>query len=119
MMRTAAMRRPGRFDHTLYVGLPDAKARAQTFAIDMKPMAKLSPDLQDREKLAATLAAKTEGYSGADIAGLCKEAGSLARAEGGYITLKHFEQALAGRRPSVTTEERTRYEKLHEELGGG
>jgi transitional endoplasmic reticulum ATPase len=64
-----ALRRPGRFDHEIEVGLPDAEARLHILGIHTKDMP-TAPDL-DLEELAGL----TGGYSGADLEALCREAG--------------------------------------------
>ncbi len=63
-----ALLRPGRFDRLLYVPQPDLEARKQIFKIHLagKPLGK---DITIDE-----LAVKTEGYSGADILGVCETA---------------------------------------------
>ena len=69
-----ALRRPGRLDRTLLVLPPDAPAREAVlrYHVSAKPVEEL--DL-------AWLAAKTEGYSGADLAHLCESAAELAMEE--------------------------------------
>jgi SpoVK/Ycf46/Vps4 family AAA+-type ATPase len=70
----SALRRPGRLDRTLLVLPPDAPAREAIlrYHVSGKPVEAL--DL-------ASLAAKTEGYSGADLAHLCESAAELAMEE--------------------------------------
>ena len=63
-----ALRRPGRFDHEIEVGLPDAEARLHILGIHSKNMP-TDPDL-DLEQIARA----TGGYSGADLEALCREA---------------------------------------------
>ncbi|MFH1156621.1 MAG: CDC48 family AAA ATPase [Pseudomonadota bacterium] len=71
-MLDSATLRPGRFDEIVEIMLPDEKDRQEIFAIHLrnKPLAKGIgiPEL----------AAKTEGYSGADIAGVCRKASMTA-----------------------------------------
>ncbi|CCE61403.1 hypothetical protein TPHA_0A03260 [Tetrapisispora phaffii CBS 4417] len=62
-----ALRRFGRFDREVDIGIPDATGRLEVLRIHTKNM-KLSDDV-DLE----TLAAETHGYVGADIASLCSE----------------------------------------------
>ena len=64
----SALRRPGRFDHEIEVGLPDAEARLHILKIHAKGMP-TDPDL-DLEQIARA----TGGYSGADLEALCREA---------------------------------------------
>ncbi len=70
-----ALLRPGRFDRIIEVPLPDKEARKEIFQIHTrnKPLA----DDVDFDKLAEI----TEGFSGADIEAVCKEATLLAMDE--------------------------------------
>jgi AFG3 family protein len=61
--------RPGRFDRTVEVNLPDLKARIEIFKIHLKPL-KIHPDTKT-EDVAKRLSDLTPGFSGADIANLC------------------------------------------------
>ncbi|EDO19051.1 hypothetical protein Kpol_2000p15 [Vanderwaltozyma polyspora DSM 70294] len=63
-----ALRRFGRFDREVDIGIPDATGRLEVLRIHTKNM-KLVDDV-DLESLAA----ETHGYVGADIASLCSEA---------------------------------------------
>jgi transitional endoplasmic reticulum ATPase len=67
-----ALRRPGRFDREISIGIPDRGARRQILAIHSRRMP-LAPDVDLTQ-----LADITHGYVGADIAALCKEAGMVA-----------------------------------------
>ncbi len=71
----AALLRPGRFDRILYVPPPDKDARTQILKIhtSRKPLA-------DDVKI-DTLSAQTEGFTGADLAGLASAAVMLALRE--------------------------------------
>lgn len=63
-----ALRRFGRFDREVDIGVPDATGRLEILRIHTKNM-KMSDDV-DLEKIAA----ETHGYVGSDIASLCSEA---------------------------------------------
>ncbi len=63
-----AVLRPGRIDKFIFVPPPNSKARAQIFENYLKK-APIFPDM-DFEKLAA----KTDGFTGADIANICRQA---------------------------------------------
>ena len=63
-----ALRRPGRFDHEIEIGLPDAEARLHILKIHAKDMP-TAPDLE-----LGQIAASTRDYSGADLEALCREA---------------------------------------------
>ena len=64
----AALRRFGRFDREVDIGIPDATGRLEVLRIHTKNM-KLADDV-DLEQVAA----ETHGHVGADIAALCSEA---------------------------------------------
>ncbi|ARU16746.1 CDC48 family AAA ATPase [Croceicoccus marinus] len=63
-----ALRRPGRFDREIIVGVPDEKGRKEILAIHTRGMP-LDDDV-DLSELART----THGFVGADLAALCREA---------------------------------------------
>ncbi len=63
-----ALRRPGRFDREIYIGVPDRKGRKEILEIHTRNMP-LDDDV-DLDKLAEL----THGYVGADLAALAKEA---------------------------------------------
>jgi len=66
-----ALLRPGRFDRLSFVGAPSKEERLEILKIHTKPMP-LAKDV-DLNKIAE----KTEGYTGADIEAVCREAGIL------------------------------------------
>jgi len=65
-----AVLRPGRFDEKIYVPLPDAPARKKILFLNLRD----KPLAEDFDFDA--LARKLDGYSGADIANLCRKAGA-------------------------------------------
>ena len=70
----------------------------------------------DKEKILFYLTSKTQGYVGADIEAVCREAAILALRENlnaKSVTLKHFEGALEKVPPSITKE----VDKAYEDLG--
>jgi transitional endoplasmic reticulum ATPase len=67
-----AMMRPGRLDSLIYIGLPDFEARVSIFKASLRK----SP--VDPEVDFEYLADRTEGFSGADIASICKSAAKHA-----------------------------------------
>lgn len=67
-----ALLRPGRFDRTIYVGLPDVRERLEILKVHTKNK-KLESDV-DLENIAKT----TTGFSPADLENLCNEAALLA-----------------------------------------
>lgn len=102
-----ALLRPGRFDRIIFVPPPDTEARLEILRVHSRKMP-LAKDV-DLEEIAKV----TEGYSGADLANLVREAGMYAiRTEEALSTvnLKHFEAALEKIKPSVTPEMLKAYE---------
>nr|XP_005290405.1 ATPase family protein 2 homolog isoform X3 [Chrysemys picta bellii] len=110
----AALRRPGRFDKEIEIGVPNAQDR---FDILRKLLNKV-PHLLTTTEL-VQLADSAHGYVGADLAALCKEAGlcALRRALGEQanlldsevagsvmITLNDFLQGMNDVRPSAMRE---------------
>ncbi len=112
-MDEAAMR-TGRFGEKFYVGLPDAAAREQIlhFNLDGIPM---DPGVDLR-----VLAGKLDGYSGADIAGVCTKATDLPfrrQIRSGadtILTLEDLETAVREVPPSVSETMLERYRKFAE-----
>ncbi|MCX8187239.1 MAG: CDC48 family AAA ATPase [Nitrososphaeria archaeon] len=108
-----AILRPGRFDKLIYVPPPDEKSRYQILRIYTRKMP-LSPDVSIRE-----LAARTEGYSGADLAALCREAAMSAlrkNMNAEYVTREDFDRALDLVKPSVSPQLVKEYQKMGEIL---
>ncbi len=118
-----ALLRPGRLDRHVHVPVPDAAARRKIFAVHTrnKPLSE-GVNLDD-------LAARTDGYVGADIEAVCREASMAATREfiarvdpdeidesvgNVRVTTDHFEQALEEVTPSVDEETRERYEEIEQ-----
>jgi transitional endoplasmic reticulum ATPase len=94
-----ALLRPGRFDRIIYVPPPDFRARLEILLIHTRstPLAK-DVDLEE-------IARRTEGYSGADLELLVREATFLALREdinAKEVAMRHFEAALNKVKPSIT-----------------
>ncbi|OWK58622.1 Spermatogenesis-associated protein 5 [Lonchura striata] len=87
----AALRRPGRFDKEIEIGIPNAQDRLDI----LQKLLKKVPHSLTAEQL-AHLADSAHGYVGADLAALCKEAGlyALRRALGKRPGL--WDTAVAG-----------------------
>ncbi len=66
-----ALMRPGRLDSLIYIGLPDFDARVSVFKASLRKSPVQDVDFE-------WLADRTEGFSGADIAGVCKAAAKTA-----------------------------------------
>merc|ERR1719293_643970 len=67
-----AIKRPGRLDQVIFVDLPDFPARISIFKACLRK-SPLDPDVD-----LAHMAEQTNGYSGADIGGICKNAAKIA-----------------------------------------
>ena len=111
-----ALRRPGRFDREIEIGIPDATGRKEILEIHTRGMP-LSDDVD-----LARLAAITHGFVGADLEALCREAAmttlrqvmpeiDFASEELPYelvlslkVTMEHFMSALAEVEPSAIRE---------------
>ena len=121
----SALLRPGRLDRHVHVPVPDETARRRIFEVHTR-----DKPLADDVDLDA-LARKTEGYVGADIEAVAREAsmnasrefiGSVTREEVGEsvgnvrVTMQHFEDALDEVNPSVTPETRERYEEIEKQF---
>jgi transitional endoplasmic reticulum ATPase len=109
-MLDPALLRPGRFDRIVYVPVPEKDGRLKILQIHTKNM-----PIENKEKIIAELAEKTEGYTGADIEGLCREAAMLAlrdNIEASVITKKDFEKAMDKVLPSVTKNDAERYKNI-------
>ena len=104
-----ALLRPGRFDRVLYVPPPDKNARLAIFKIHTREMP-LDQDV-DLEQLAAL----TEGYTGADIEAVVREAALIAARENinaQVVSMRHFGLALQKIKPSVGAEEKAEYDRI-------
>ncbi len=106
-----ALLRPGRFDRIVLINVPDKKARLDILKIHTRNMP-LAKDVKLQE-----IAEKTEGYVGADIENLVREAGLLAlreNMESKEVRKKHFEAALKKVKASIGKGDVERYKKVEE-----
>ncbi|HDJ84101.1 MAG TPA: AAA family ATPase, partial [Desulfurococcaceae archaeon] len=94
-----ALLRPGRFDKLIYVPPPDFKARIEILKIHTRNVP-LTEDVNLED-----IARRTEGYSGADLESLVREAALAALREdinAKQVSQRHFEYALRKVKPSIT-----------------
>lgn len=110
-----ALRRPGRFDRQVTMGLPERKDRLAILEVHLKE----KPTAKDLKL--ESLAKKTAGMSGADLANVANEAAILAaRADRKQIINKDlddaFEKVAIGpeRKSSVMTEYEKKLTAYHE-----
>jgi transitional endoplasmic reticulum ATPase len=107
-----ALLRPGRFDKMILIGKPDVDARSRIFEVHTKNMPLKGVDLRN-------IAKATEGYVGADLESLCREAGMEAYREDpdiANVEQRHFDAALKTVRPSVDADLMKNYEDLGKEM---
>jgi transitional endoplasmic reticulum ATPase len=126
-----ALRRPGRFDREIEIGIPDRDGRGEILQIHTRPMP-LAGDVD-----VAHLAAVTHGFGGADLKALAREAAmaalrrlmpgvDLATADIPYgelmaleVTMSDFSAALDEVAPSALREVFTEVPKVSwHEVGG-
>lgn len=95
-----ALRRPGRFDRMIFVGLPDTGARAGIVRSHLRDRPVSGIDLK-------SIANRTESFSGADLAYVCETATQLAMADSMRsgqvrpVTMADIDTAIAQIRPST------------------
>lgn len=127
----SALRRPGRFDRELDMGIPDEQGRLEILQIKTRDM-RLGNDVE-----LDVLARGTHGYVGADLQQLCMEAAlECIRSKMGLIDFdkdmvdkkildsivveaKHFEHAMGVVHPSSLRENAVEVPDVHwEDVGG-
>ena len=110
-----ALLRPGRFDRQVVVPLPDIIGREAILKIHSKKIS-TAPDVDLR-----TIARRTPGASGADLANMCNEAALMAaKANKKIVTMLDFRSAIekvmfgTERRSMVITEDSRKETAYHE-----
>jgi SpoVK/Ycf46/Vps4 family AAA+-type ATPase len=105
----AAALRPGRFDKFFYVPAPDQAARKGILELQLRDVPK-GADIDD--SVLTSLAAKTDGYSAADLAAIVDEAKLIAvvnrtddPSKQRLLSSRHLERAAERIRLSLTREE--------------
>ena len=108
-----AVLRPGRFDRRVYVPPPDSAARLKILQIKTTDMP------LDKGVKVEELAKKMQGYSGADIDSICREAAITALRkdpETTKVTLNDFEKVMAEIVPSITPDMEKWYQETNKRL---
>jgi transitional endoplasmic reticulum ATPase len=98
--------RPGRFDRHIKVDTPSEEARLAIFEVHTKDMP-LADDVNLKK-----LAKLTDGYVGADIEAVCREAAMLTLRndmESSEIQNKYFKEAIEKVKPANNAEELVQY----------
>ena len=108
-----AILRPGRFDKILLINAPSEKGRKMILDIHTvkTPLAK--------DVIISELAKQTEGYTGADLEALVREAAMLALRESVdavEVWKKHFDEALKKVKPSVSKSTIETYKKIEDKF---
>jgi len=115
-----ALRRPGRFDREIEIGVPDRTGRSEILGVHTRGMP-LADDVD-----ADTIADRTHGFTGADLEALATEAAMAALRRvrddpDGDVEIRRaeFEAAMAAVEPSAMREFVVEYpETGFEEIGG-
>jgi transitional endoplasmic reticulum ATPase len=108
-----AVMRPGRFDRLIYVPSPDFDSLKEIFKIHAGSMP-LSKDVSLDE-----LARRSQGYSGADIEAICREAAMNALREdvdATEVSRRDFDEAMERVGPSIAPEDDAWYQKFSKRL---
>jgi transitional endoplasmic reticulum ATPase len=108
-----AVLRPGRFDGVIFVPPPDTEARLEILRVHTREMP-LADDVSIEK-----LADETEGFSGADIEGLVREAAMAAVRDDWKakpVEMKHFAEALEEVRPSFSPDDIKRFLALAKQV---
>ncbi|MDE1762302.1 MAG: AAA family ATPase, partial [Candidatus Micrarchaeota archaeon] len=105
-----ALLRPGRFDKIVEIPMPDPETRLKIFEVHVRKMP------LDKDVDVAELAEITNGYTGAEIENLCREAGMNAiRANRDIVTMTDFNKAMGEVRPAIPQEVAERIKRFKEE----
>ena len=108
-----ALLRSGRFERVLHVPPPDRPAREAIMEIHSAGMPLSTFSMKD-------ILTGMEGFTGADIEAVCREAALIAmRAGKKKVTKGHFEDAITRVRPTVTPDMLEYYSKMEERLTSG
>jgi transitional endoplasmic reticulum ATPase len=113
-MLDTALLRPGRFDRIILTPVPDETTRLEVLKVHTKDMPLKNVDLQE-------VAERTDGYVGADLEAVCREAAILAlrsNMSAKEVAMAHFDQALKKVPPSVTKDVEKTYEDIKERFRG-
>jgi transitional endoplasmic reticulum ATPase len=110
-MLDTALLRPGRFDKILLVNAPEEEGRLQILKIHTSKMP-LAKDVELKE-----IAKETNGYTGADLEAVVREAAYFALREdinSKQVRKKHFTDAMQKVKPSVNKSTIDLYKKIEE-----
>ncbi|MFW6450592.1 MAG: CDC48 family AAA ATPase [Nanoarchaeota archaeon] len=111
LMDTALLR-PGRFDRIVMAPVPDEATRKKIFEVHTKGMPLEGVELDD-------LAKRSDGYVGADIEAVCREAAMLALRDDlntRKVKKEYFDKAFEKVRPSASKEIQEAYAELKDKF---
>ena len=118
-----AMIRPGRLDYQLFVSLPTTAERAEI----LKTLTKKTPLTSDVDLALIARDSRARNFSGADLSRLIREAtlfslrkvfsaregqSEKSLAQNVVVSMADFEEAFGSIKPSVSDQDRERYESL-------
>jgi len=107
-----ALLRPGRFDRIILTPVPDEQTRKKIFEVHTKGMPLKGVDI-------SKLAEMTNGYVGADLEAVCREAAIMALRKdmkAKEITMKDFQEAMKEVGPSTTEEVEKAYDEIKDSI---
>ncbi|KAJ2438360.1 hypothetical protein GGF42_008321 [Coemansia sp. RSA 2424] len=110
-MVDSALLRPGRFDRILYVPPPDRIARAEILRMCGGMSSCEEEDVE-------VLAEETEGFSGADLKNLAREAAMLALRQdldAVQVGMTHYRMAMGVVQPSLKSDLMKYYTRMQAE----
>ena len=109
-----ALLRPGRFDKLVLVDMPDEKARESILQVHTQHV-----PIANKKEVIKEISIKTQGYVGADLEAVVREAGLIALREDVKIqelSKEYFIKALEVIKPSVTPELQEFYSEVEQEM---
>ncbi len=96
------------------------RGQRRKFLVDHMAERALSLRDEPRDAVISAIAERTDGYVGADLEGLCREAGIFAmREKVTTVTIRHFEQSLDKVHPTMNERLREFYSRIQQHFKGG
>jgi len=106
--------RPGRIDKIISIPAPDEEARESIIKVHLKGV------LLANEVSSKDLTIMTEGFSGADIEGLVREAALIAlqrnKMKADEVTMRDFSEAFKKTQPSISPDVAQAYDQFRKKL---
>lgn len=112
-----ALLRSGRFDRLIYIAEPTLSDRKAILSVQTKDM---PLSVNNKRKFIETLAKGTEGFTGADLSALVREAAMRAlRRSAASVSEEDFTAALSAVHPTMNPKVREYYEAIRQGFKGG